>query len=248
MRDWVKLRCDLPRHVKIHRAGEDGLRLFIGLICLNGERGVNGIIPAAWCSPDDIAFTMPALQLSSEQICTALKKLADAGLVENSDDGIRLLGYDEEFMPKCTRCTKPNPEGSYRTCPKCRSYSRASKSLQSADDNTNGAGSCTTGQDRTRTGKDKDRIGAGGEGAAPCLAATGAAGICSVLKDAGWGNSDTHREERAVELAARWSESEIRRVWEAARKNGKDPRRYFAKLLKSNDWIWEIVTRKGEPK
>lgn len=250
MRDWCKLRTDLPRHPKIFKAGEDGLRLFIGLICLNGERGVDGIIPAAWCGHADLAFTMSALRLSEEQVGLALERLSDVGLVESSPQGeIRLLGYDAEFMPRCSRCTKPNPESGYRTCPHCREASRAGKALQRAADTRGTTGSCTTGQDRI--GQDRmglEGIGAGGEGPDPSPAATGAPGIAGVLKEAGWGNTDSHRESRAAKLSAHWSEAEIRLVWDAARKCGNDPRRYFAKLLKSDDWIWEIVTRKNTAK
>lgn len=251
--DWCKLRADFPRHRKVYKAGRDGALLFTGLICLNRERGEAGTIPAEWCSPADLAFAFPAFRMSEDEIAGALDGLSQAGLLELGDDGaVTLVGYDEDFMPRCSGCGSANTEPRYRTCPKCRSRKRTAQNtdgLQKSTSETHPPLQKTTALEQSRAEQSRQEqigIGAeqrGGDGLDP---ATALRAICSVLASAGWGNSDTHRAAKAQTLATRWAPEQIQACWDKARKAADRPGRYFAKLIKSDDYIWDVVKGNGK--
>jgi hypothetical protein len=251
MPDWCKLRTDFYRHRKVFKAGKDGALVFTGLLCLNHEHGVDGVIPARWCAPAELAFAFQAFRMSEAEINEALIKLAESRMIERRQDGsIHLPSYDEEYMPRCSRCRTPNNEPRYRTCPDCRERDRERREVPQTGDTGQAQQSPTPAQqnpvgrhrqDKTRV--EQDKIGAENRGDL----ATAVRGISLVLGGMGWGNSDTHRWRRAEQLARRWTRDNIQAVADKARKAGNRPERYFAHMVKSDDWIYDIVKEGAGP-
>lgn len=251
MEDWCKLRVDFRRHLKIFNAGPDAALLFIGLMCINQERGASGAIAAEHSSPSALAFNCPAFGFNPERVETALEKLLESGLVERCCDGsLSLTGYDDEFMPRCSKCESPNPEPRYRTCPACRQEARNYMKRRRYDRAKDVAGKLRDVAPQRRSEEIRSESDQRGgeeirsEGAEPPALDPNSGDIGLILRRAKWGNGDFHRAREAMRLDRQgWTGKDISMVWDVAVRNGGDPTKYFASIIRSHDKIHEIANR-----
>jgi mono/diheme cytochrome c family protein len=174
---WFKCDDDFITNAKVGRAvaqADDADRVFHALLCLHSRFGSGGLIPASHCDPDGLRIEASATlgRVSAKKIAGAIDACVNVGLLARDGQAIRLCGYDEEFMPECSRCHQPNPEPSHGTCPSCREKKtaarrqRAAAALRESDGADEGMpplpaplpvlpNACWTGQDRT--GQDRKR-------------------------------------------------------------------------------------------
>ncbi len=85
---WLRLYDELLDDPKVQRLPHALFRDYINLLCLANRQKERGTLP----DTPDVAF---ALRTSPEQAVAALGMLAAAGLLDVSDDGVRIHGWDE---------------------------------------------------------------------------------------------------------------------------------------------------------
>jgi hypothetical protein len=134
---WFKCDDDFITNAKVGRAvaqADDADRVFHALLCLHSRFGSGGLIPASHCDPDGLRIEASATlgRVSAKKIAGAIDACVNVGLLARDGQAIRLCGYDEEFMPECSRCHQPNPEPSHGTCPSCREKKTAARRQRAA--------------------------------------------------------------------------------------------------------------------
>ena len=93
---WIKVAQTYHRNPKARAAGWWGKELFLYLLCVNGEVNEDGHLPAHYVAPDHIAYEWgnPG---GASQVQDALDACERAGLIEQTADGVDILGYDSQW-------------------------------------------------------------------------------------------------------------------------------------------------------
>jgi hypothetical protein len=105
---WIKLAASVHRHPKCRAAGYDGTNVFIWLLCLNGDRGFDGVIPGEYVTPGYVAAE---LGLSPERAEGAIEACKKTRLISLAHSDRRIInyainGWNDEWKPQPSNVTQ----------------------------------------------------------------------------------------------------------------------------------------------
>lgn len=123
MISWFKLRCSISTNAKIATAGGSrAFAVYAAVLIQHINHGHSGRVAVSKVAPDVLRIEAVALvgDMPQRTIAAVFDRCVEAGLlrVENSD--VVVCGYDEQDMPACGKCRKPNDDHRFGTCAKCR--------------------------------------------------------------------------------------------------------------------------------
>lgn len=96
---WIKLDADYWRNAKVAAAGLDGGVVFQELLAIGRRNGRDGVLPPRECSSAYVASLLAAVGMTQRRAEAALKACEAAELIESHKDGIRIVGWDENWKP-----------------------------------------------------------------------------------------------------------------------------------------------------
>lgn len=119
---WLRLRATFISNGKVGEAGLHGAAVYLSLLCIHSLHGEGGILPRERVTARRLRVEAAALlaDLTVAEVDSALQACTMVGLVSIDDAHLRILGWDRDSMPTCSRCGRPNPQPRFGTCPPCR--------------------------------------------------------------------------------------------------------------------------------
>lgn len=102
MTDWIKLSSALAHHPKILAAGGDATLLYVVLLAMNGRLERDGHLRALETSEPALLHEMHFAGWDLDRLQAALAAAESAGLLERSDSGLSISGWDDAWRPPMT--------------------------------------------------------------------------------------------------------------------------------------------------
>lgn len=148
---WFKMKATFATNGKVGRAGPDGALVYLAILCQHVNHGSGGLLPEAKCEPDALKFEAGALvgRWTAKRISTAFARCVESGLLQVEHGVVRVTGYDEDAMPACVRCRKPNNDHRFATCVLCRTTRNADDVSRQGATSSDSVATLHTGPDRT---------------------------------------------------------------------------------------------------
>lgn len=153
---WFKFQATAATNAKLAQAGPDGILVYLAILCQHTQHGRAGALPLRRCAPEILRIEAVALcgALKSERIERALKRCEQAQLIVREVEHVRIVGYDEDAMPNCVRCRKPNEDHHFATCPRCREKREGARETTTAQPGAQQGAPCAAQGAPDRTGQD----------------------------------------------------------------------------------------------
>ena len=120
MKGWLKVAIDFLQSPKVMATGKDGALIYLQALALNMRNGRDGKLGAIESTPETFAGLLAAYRLTEATCRKALHRAEEVGLLKrDSDGGLLIVGWDDEWRSLCSTCRQPNPNPVRATCPAC---------------------------------------------------------------------------------------------------------------------------------
>lgn len=124
---WLKLSVDFLQSPKVMAAGRDAALVYLQALVLNSRNGRNGTLTGIEARPKTFANLLAAFDIDLGGASRAISLCVEAGLLEKAGDDLKIVGWDDDWKPRCTTCHGPNEDTTRATCPTCRQKRKARK-------------------------------------------------------------------------------------------------------------------------